>query len=279
MATSSASKLDLMLYIHRVTNSLRSPNVTLATQPGSRQSMLSLSGASTFAGFGAGGADARAMFGINHWAGAVSYDARGFSMKDADIVDPGLVTLLRASGDPFVMKLLVGPGMAAETHSRDKATLVQCQVSSRPLRLPTPILSPEGTPPSADDSYAELDPGKVFSVCTQLGTAVSELLRTLDRTRAWTVLCIKPNESGVGNSFDKRRVKMQVRSLLLPDIVKRRRPGTDWCVRMPIADFSDRYGRTPSEFGWKDGSEYVSGVSSHCCFRLSMLDANVLYIV
>ena len=40
--------------------------------------MMSLSGLSTFGS----NADVRSMFGINHWAGSVSYDARAFTVKD-----------------------------------------------------------------------------------------------------------------------------------------------------------------------------------------------------
>ncbi|EJD36764.1 hypothetical protein AURDEDRAFT_117013 [Auricularia subglabra TFB-10046 SS5] len=198
------------------------------------------------------------LFGINHYAGSCAYDARAFIERDADVLDPAIVALLRASSDPFISKLFSGPGLAAETHSKDPATVVQAQVMSRPLRAPAPVLAPDGSAPPEEEAYAELDPSRVYSVSTQLNTAVSELLLTLDRTRMWSVLCIRPNDSGAPNSFDKRRVRAQVRGLLLPDWVKRKR-SADWVIRLRMSEFTERYGRTPTEYGWRDGIEYVTG--------------------
>ena len=38
----------------------------------------------------------------------------------------------------------------------------------------------------------------------------------------WCIGCVRPNDSGLSNSFDKRRVKAQTRSLLLPALTSRR---------------------------------------------------------
>ena len=38
----------------------------------------------------------------------------------------------------------------------------------------------------------------------------------------WCIGCIRPNDSSSSNSFDKRRAKAQIRSLLLPDLTSRR---------------------------------------------------------
>ncbi|KZV86256.1 P-loop containing nucleoside triphosphate hydrolase protein [Exidia glandulosa HHB12029] len=88
-----------------------------------------------------GGDELTLRFGIKHYAGSCAYDARNFVERDADVLDPALVSLLRASGEPF-------KGADGD-----------------------------------ENGYAELDPSKVYSVGTQLNTAVSELLRTLDATR------------------------------------------------------------------------------------------------
>ncbi|KZV80788.1 glycosyltransferase family 2 protein [Exidia glandulosa HHB12029] len=195
------------------------------------------------------------MFGINHYAGSCAYDARNFVERDADVLDPALVSLLRASGEPFIAKLFSGPGLAAESHPKDPTTVTQAQVVSRPIRAPLPFEGADGD----ENGYAELDPSKVYSVGTQLNTAVSELLGTLDATRMWTILCIRPNDSGAPNSFDKRRVRSQIRSHLLPDWVKRRSRGGDWSLRSTMDEFRARYGRTPGEYGWREGVEYAKG--------------------
>ncbi|KAF8871933.1 P-loop containing nucleoside triphosphate hydrolase protein [Gymnopilus junonius] len=93
-----------------------------------------------------GSAADRRQFGINHYAGSASYDATNLVENDADLVDSAFVSLLRASSDTFVSKLLSGPSLAAERHNKDQSIIVQAQVSSRPLRQPSPILSSSTSP-------------------------------------------------------------------------------------------------------------------------------------
>ncbi|THG97676.1 hypothetical protein EW026_g4373 [Hermanssonia centrifuga] len=179
------------------------------------------------------------MFGVNHYAGSCSYDATDFVEKDVDLLDSAFVTLLRNSSDSFVSKLMSGPSLATERHSKDDGIIVQAQVSSRPLRQPTPIASPDGTLPTSTEEHPRLDPTKVYPVTTQINYNLSEILSCLDRTQHWTISCIRPNDSGSPNSFDKRRVKAQIRSLLLPDLVVRRKP--EFVVDMEHGAFCDRY--------------------------------------
>lgn len=216
------------------------------------------------------GTSERNLFGVNHYWGTCSYDVTHFIEKDADVLDVALVTLLRSSSDPFVAKLVSGPSLATEQHSKDESIAVQAQVSSRPLRQPTHITSPDASVlPATSDDQPQLDPTKIYSVFTQVNFTLSELFAPLDRTRLWTVSCIRPNDSGSPNSFDKRRVKAQIRSLLIPDIVARR--SVEYVVDYLQNEFCERYVPTmrgsdaerirqcAASNGWKEGSDYVLG--------------------
>ncbi|KAI6042199.1 glycosyltransferase family 2 protein [Pisolithus marmoratus] len=195
-------------------------------------------------------------FGINHYCGSCSYDVTHFVEKDADLLDAALVTLLRSSSDSFVTKLVSGPSLATEQHSKDESIAVQAQVSSRPPRQPTPITSLDGSvSPSTGDDQPQLDPTKIYSASTQLNFTLSELFAPLDRARLWTVSCIRPNDSGSPNSFDKRRVKAQIRSLLIPDIVARR--SIEYVVDYMQNEFCERY--CAAAHGWQEDSDYVLG--------------------
>src|SRR6266436_8344911 len=186
-----------------------------------------------------GGTADRNLFGINHYAGNCSYDVTGFVEKNNDMLDSAFVSLLRNSSDTFVSKLLSGPSLAAEKHSKDESIVVQAQVSSRPLRQPTSIISPDGALSAADSEPSQLDSSKVYPITTQLNHTLSTILAGLDRTHLWTISCIRPNDSGSPNSFDKRRVKAQIRSLLLPELVARR--STEYIADHELAKFCDRY--------------------------------------
>ncbi|GBE80201.1 Chitin synthase 8 [Sparassis crispa] len=208
-------------------------------------------------------------FGINHYAGPCAYDVHGFIEKDADVLDSAFVSVLRNSSDAFVSKLMAGPNLATERHSKDENIIVQAQVSSRPLRHPTPILARDGTAPSSEEAHSHLDPAKVYPITTQLNHTLSELMSNIDRTHSWIVSCIRPNDSGSSNSFDKRRVKAQIRALLLPDLVARRK--TEFVVDYEHSVFCDRYVPTmrgseaerirqcAASNGWQDGVDYVMG--------------------
>jgi chitin synthase len=212
------------------------------------------------------GASDRSTFGISHYGGPCSYDIKDFIEKDTDVLDPSFVTLLRGSSESFVAKLLSGPSMATERHHADESILVSAQVSSRPLRTPTPILAPDG---STGEEYALLDPAKVYPVTTQVNHVVSELLRHLSQTRLWTVSCIRPNDSGSPNSFDKRRVKAQIKALLLPDMLARTRGALDieysqdaFCERyVPTmgGEPKDRITQAAHANGWREGVDYALG--------------------
>ncbi|TFY68562.1 hypothetical protein EVJ58_g936 [Rhodofomes roseus] len=212
---------------------------------------------------------ANMQFGINHFAGPCSYDVHGFVEKDTDILDTAFVSLLRNSTDPFISKLMSGPSLATERHAKDESIIAQAQVSSRPLRQPTPVLSRDGAPPAEGEEHSHLDPSKAYPVTTQLSHNLSEMMASLDRTRLWTVSCIRPNDSGSSNSFDKRRVKAQIRALLLPDLVSRKK--VDFVADFDHTSFCDQYvptmGGSESERirqcahanGWQEGQDYVVG--------------------
>ena len=216
-----------------------------------------------------GGKNDRNLFGINHYAGSCSYDISSFIEKDSDILDTAFVSLFRNSSDAFVAKLVSGPSLSVERHSKDESAVVQAQVSSRPLRQPTRIASPDGSTPPPNEEHPPLDPAKIHTVSTQINYTLSEIFTSCDRTRLWTVSCIRPNDSNSPNSFDKRRVKAQIKSLLIPELVARR--SVEFVADLEPSAFCRRYAPTmrgsdserirqcASSNGWKEGTDYAVG--------------------
>ncbi|EJU06309.1 hypothetical protein DACRYDRAFT_19523 [Dacryopinax primogenitus] len=213
----------------------------------------------------------RMLFGINHYSGMCTYDVSSFVERERDLVDSSIVMLLRRSNNPFVAKLVCGPSLATEVHPTDADIVVQAQVSSRPLRAPTSILDASGNLPEEPDPKNVLDPQKPCPVTTQLNYTLSELLQSLDRTRLWNFYCIRPNDSCSPNSFDKRRVRSQVRSMLLADLIARKTPEyvadydqEEFCNRyMPTAGGSieERISACARRNVWTEGVDYAVGRS------------------
>lgn len=206
--------------------------------------------------------DGRRSFGINHYAGPCSYDISNFVEKDADLLDPAFVTLLRSSTDVFVTKLVSGPSLSTEKHQSDEETIVQAQVSSRPLRMITPLGE------SAEEN-PRLNPSKIYPVTTQLNQTLWNVLFNIENVPMWTITCIRPNDNGFSNSLDRRRVKGQIKALLLPAIVSRKQ--VEFVADFDQAEFCDRYRPTmrgsdaerirqcAQSNGWREGIDFAIG--------------------
>ena len=95
-----------------------------------------------------------------------------------------------------------------------------------------------------------IHPGKTFSVTTQVNFSLSENFASLERAKLWTISCIRPNDSGSPNSFDKHRVISQIRSLLLPDLTARKT--TDYVADYELLEFCERYYIPTTMRGWEE---------------------------
>ena len=88
----------------------------------------------------------------------------------------------------------------------------------------------------------------------------------MDHMSRWLVSFIRPSDSGSANSFDKQRVKVQIRSLLPPDVVAREQEfavdfeQTEFCERYVLTmrgTEADRIKQCAQANGWTEGSDYA----------------------
>lgn len=218
---------------------------------------------------GLGPATERTLFGINHYAGSCSYDINGFIEDDLDVLDAAFVSLLRGSSDTFISRLVSGPSIAAEMHPQDDQTVVQAQVLISPLRRPTsivpsPFSSGSFLSPRSLNNESLLDPSHLHTVTSQLNTSLSDFLANLDLTRSWNVICLRPNDEMQQGSFEKRRVRSQIRQFLLCDIIARKR--IDFVADYDVANFMRRFAvredsdrpATAAVRGWAEDRGWVS---------------------
>lgn len=218
-------------------------------------------------GLGTGPLPDRHTFAINHYSGACSYDVADFAERNLDVLDKQLVDLLRGSADGFVSKLVSGPGLAVEGHPLDPNITVEAQVSSTPLRLPSRVINPLiGIRAQTEDVQWPLDVTVPQPVSTQLNSTISTLVQHLDQFRLWTVYCLRPSDTGHANAFDRRRVKAQIRSLLLPDLIDRRQVDciadyglTEFCQRHELRMDQEAVEEYTQSKGWVKGREYDVG--------------------
>ncbi|RUP30296.1 chitin synthase, partial [Jimgerdemannia flammicorona] len=186
-------------------------------------------------------------FGINHFAGTVHYSADGFLEKNLDSLSPDFVNLMRTgSTNTFVSGLFAGSVLATESHPKDDRTIVKAQLPTKPIRAPsmkrpnkrkqTVDLDlagqaiPEGdgleiedekqrAAAAAEEAYKNME---VATVMDQLYLTLRDLNAAMTETRLWQIIHLRPNDTQEHDNFDPKRIKAQVRALLLGDITVRR---------------------------------------------------------
>lgn len=95
-----------------------------------------------------------------------------------------------------------------------------------------------------------------------------EIFSNIERTRLWTPSCIRPNDPGSPNFFDKRCVKVQTRSLL-PNLAPQKI--IKFVAEKRLSEFCEQYiPTTPGSGteritqcaranGWREGLDFMVG--------------------
>ncbi|PWN24363.1 hypothetical protein BDZ90DRAFT_122125 [Jaminaea rosea] len=185
-------------------------------------------------------------FGVKHYnsPAPTTYSLSSFLAQDMDVLDSAFVQLLRRSHTSFVARLFAGPSLATESHPHDPNTIVNAQVSARPLRVP------------AGSEQPLLDPSKHYGVTRQMNATLSSILGVVGHTQQWRMFCIRPNDISQPGSFDTRSVTAQVESLRLPALIARARAQEQWVRSVPYDEFCQRYNE------WIAGPSAAAGASA-----------------
>ncbi|KAJ2953414.1 hypothetical protein O0L34_g1004 [Tuta absoluta] len=155
-------------------------------------------------------------FGVQHYAGAVTYSVQGFVDKNRDTQQDAFIDHLSRSQNPFVRELadyvadLAPPGHDMSLSSPNSTSTTQRGTS-------------KGRPTVVDTFRAQLQ----------------SLVDMLQATDVWYVRCIKPNEKKEAGLYNDTLVLEQLRYLGMNEIVRIRRDG--YPVHLPVEQFQARY--------------------------------------
>lgn len=156
------------------------------------------------------------QFGVQHYAGTVSYSVQGFVDKNRDTQQDAFIDHLSRSANPFVRELadyvqeLAPPGHDMSLSSPNSTGTTQRGTS-------------KGRPTVVDTFRAQLQ----------------SLVDMLQATDVWYVRCIKPNENKEAGKYNDQLVLEQLRYLGMNEIVRIRRDG--YPVHLPTPQFQARY--------------------------------------
>ncbi|KAN0059843.1 Chitin synthase, class 8 [Thecaphora frezii] len=218
-------------------------------------------------------------FTVSHYQNAVTYSSENWLERNSEVVSPDFVSLLRGSVpegtkghvDPsanpgskvaFIRSIFNTKALATQAHPKSDQTIVAAQQSVKPLRAPsTRRPNRAGTlrrattvkKGGADDDETDDDNGDegrskknggVRCVAGEFKAALDMLFETLDDTKAWFALCIRPNDNQLPNQFEARVVKQQIKCLGLSELS--RKLLNEYSVSMTYEEFCQRYAAIPS---------------------------------
>lgn len=207
--------------------------------------------------------NARASFMVRHFAGEVEYVVDGLMDENSEVVSGDMLNLVESTKSEFVRALFKQEALQTTYHPRERTTIVQGTLSSKPTRKPSlasrnrdrstgrvaalarkfgmdePIN--EAEPLAKKDSSlrrGNLDNKPIQGASAEFLTALENIASSLSspNTNPYFVFCLKSNDRRIANQFDSRCVRHQLQALGIVEISQRVR-SADFSVFMPFSEF------------------------------------------
>lgn len=210
-----------------------------------------------------------ASFTVKHFAGEVEYPVNGLVEENGEVIAGDLMNLINSTRSDFVRELFGQESLHTVMHPKEKTAIMQAQVSSKPLRMPS-MARRRGERParlrervrsdehSAEDDIDDLSglagrdrkgPSETKKTGSRLGGldqgASGQFLASLDNitksisspnTNPYIVFCLKPNDRRIANQFDSKCVRTQIQTLGIAEISQRLR-NADFSLFLPFGEF------------------------------------------
>ncbi|PWY74457.1 hypothetical protein BO70DRAFT_398773 [Aspergillus heteromorphus CBS 117.55] len=204
---------------------------------------------------------ARTSFTVRHFAGEVEYPVTGLLEENNDVISGDLMNLIKSTRSDFVRDLFGQEALQTVTHPQEKTAIMQAQVSSKPLRMPSMArrktgLSPRlafDAPVAEEQEEYESQAGSTSKssgrrktmLASGIQGAAGQFLSSLDivtkclgspNLNPYFVFCLKPNDRRIANQFDSKCVRAQMQTFGIAEISQRLR-NADFSIFLPFAEF------------------------------------------
>lgn len=201
--------------------------------------------------------NASASFSVRHFAGEVEYLVDGLVEENGEVISGDLMNLIASSKSDFVSQLFGQEALQTVVHPQEKTTIMQAQVSSKPLRKPS-VMRRKGDRPArfgAHDAKSASDSGEDVTVvgsetkgrrgrnidqgaAAQFVSSLDNVTKSLtaQNTNPYFVFCLKPNDRRIANQFDSKCVRTQIQTFGIAEISQRLR-NADFSLFLPFGEF------------------------------------------
>lgn len=209
-------------------------------------------------------ANTAASFTVKHFAGEVQYPINGLVEENGNLVSGDLMNLISSTRSSFVKDLFGQEALQTTHHPKEKTAIMQAQVSSKPLRMPSMarrkigqrqarIASDAHSDEQSDDftgsstggrreasrnKKGNLTPGPKQGAAAQFLSSLDNITQSLTATNVnrYFVFCLKPNDRRIANQFDTKCVRTQVQTLGIAEMSQRLH-NADFSIFLPFAEF------------------------------------------
>ncbi|RJE17217.1 Chitin Synthase, partial [Aspergillus sclerotialis] len=183
---------------------------------------------------------ATSAFTVKHFAGEVDYPVNGLIEENGEIISGDLMNLMKSTRSDFVSDLFGQQALQTVTHPKERTAIMQGQVMSKPLRMPSTArrktsppsrLAPDMAPSEDMDGYgiqagssttkdssgrrkSELLPNGIQGTAGQFLSSLDIVKKSLSSTNLnpYFIFCLKPNDRRIANQFDSKCVRSQVQT-------------------------------------------------------------------
>jgi len=199
-----------------------------------------------------------ASFTVKHFAGEVEYLASGLVEENGEVISGDLMNLVSSTKSDFVGRLFGQEALQTVVHPQERSTIMQAQVSSKPLRQPSVMRKKGDRPTRFGGKNAPLDAAEMDDGASDLGGdekpkktrnidqgAAAQFLSSLENvtksltapnTNPYFVFCLKPNDRRIANQFDSKCVRTQIQTFGIAEISQRLR-NADFSLFLPFGEF------------------------------------------
>ncbi|XP_034089258.1 unconventional myosin-VIIa-like isoform X2 [Gymnodraco acuticeps] len=167
------------------------------------------------------------QFGIQHFAGVVNYETRGFLEKNRDSLHTDIIQLVHSSKNKFIKQIFQADvAMFLCGYQQPSTSIPKFQRSENPKN-------------SAPYAHGAETRKRSPTLSSQFKRSLEMLMRTLSVCQPFFVRCIKPNEFKKPMLFDRELCIRQLRYSGMMETIRIRRAG--YPIRYTFVEFVDRY--------------------------------------
>lgn len=194
-----------------------------------------------------------ASFTVKHFAGEVEYPVKDLIEENSEVISGDLLGMFQRTKSDFVARLFGQEAVQAVHHPKEKSTVMQATISSKPMRAPSVMSRKMGKNRLARlerrqqqdaDRLSEASDSRQGTKTSEQG-ASGQFLSSLDNVtkavtdpavNAYFVFCLKSNDRRITNQFDSKCVRTQVQTFGVAEISQRLR-SADFSLFLPFGEF------------------------------------------